>query len=161
MSRTVRSSINAQPTRRAVVAGGLAVICVPLVGETALATPAEMADAVRELTRGQPPKRGRVTLELPELAENGNTVALSVTIASPMSDVDHVTSISIFSELNPIATIARFFLTPRAGPNPTVKTNIRLADSQRVTAVAAMSDGSFWSGDANVVVTVAACIDGG
>lgn len=150
-----------QPTRRAVVAGSLAVACIPILGDAALATPAEMASAIGDLTGGQQLKPGRVKLTLPELAENGNTVALSVAVTSPMTEADHVKSITIFSELNPIATITRFHLGPRAGANPIVQTSIRLADSQRVTAVAAMSDGSFWSGDANVVVTIAACIDGG
>ena len=67
----------------------------------------------------------------------------------------------IFSEMNPVTTLVRFHVSPRAGANPTLLTNIRLANSQRVTAIAAMSDGSFWSGDASVVVTIAACIDGG
>lgn len=148
-------------TRRALVAGGLAVSLVPIVGSAAQATPAEMADAVRLLTNGATVKPGRVKLVLPELAENGNIVSLSVSVDSPMTDADHVKSVHIFSELNPITTLVRFHVSPRAGRNPTLLTNIRLADSQRVTAIAAMSDGSFWSGDANVVVTIAACIDGG
>jgi sulfur-oxidizing protein SoxY len=152
---------NTTLTRRALVAGGVAVCLVPIVGDAAQATPAEMADAIRTLTNGAAVKPGRVKLALPELAENGNIVSLSVTVDSPMTDADHVKSVHIFSELNPITTLVRFHVSPRAGPNPTLLTNIRLADSQRVTAIAAMNDGSFWSGEASVVVTIAACIDGG
>ena len=152
---------NTTLTRRALVVGGLAVSLVPIVGDTAHATPAEMADAIRALTRDTAVKPGRVKLVLPELAENGNIVSLAVTVDSPMTDADHVKSVHIFSELNPITTLVRLHVSPRAGRNPTLLTNIRLADSQRVTAIAAMSDGSFWSGDASVVVTIAACIDGG
>ena len=149
------------PTRRAMIAGGLAVACVPIVGGAVLATPEEMAGAIRELTGSAAVKPGRVKLVLPELAENGNIVSLAVSVDSPMTDKDHVKSIHIFSELNPITTVVRFHLSPRSGSNPTVQANIRLATSQRVTAIAAMSDGSFWSGDADIVVTIAACIDGG
>jgi sulfur-oxidizing protein SoxY len=148
-------------TRRSVVCGGVAIALVPALRRPAHATPAEMADAIRELTRGASVKPGRVKLVLPELAENGNIVSLAVTVQSPMTDADRVASVHIFSELNPITTLVRFHVSPRAGPDPTLLTNIRLADSQRVTAIAALSDGSFWSGEASVVVTIAACIDGG
>lgn len=149
------------PTRRAVIASGLAVACVPIVSRPADATPEEMAGAIRELTGSAAVRPGRVKLVLPELAENGNIVSLAVSVESPMTESDHVKSIHIFSELNPITTVVRLHLSPRAGPNPAVQTNIRLATSQRVTAIAAMSDGSFWSGAANIVVTIAACVDGG
>lgn len=149
------------PTRREMLAGSLAIACVPLIGTAAQATPQEMASAINTLTNGAAVTPGRVKLVMPELAENGNIVSLAVTVDSPMTEADHVKSMHIFSELNPITTVVRFHLSPRAGPNPTVNTNIRLADSQRVTAIAAMSDGTFWSGDAKVVITIAACIDGG
>jgi len=149
------------PTRREMLAGSLAIACLPLAGGAATATPQEMASAIKALTNGAPVKPGRVNLVLPELAENGNIVSLGVTVDSPMTEADYVESIHIFSERNPITTVVRFHLSRRAGPNPTVNTNIRLADSQRVTAIAALGDGSFWSGDANVVITIAACIDGG
>src|SRR5262245_5717981 len=150
-----------QPTRRSMVCGGLAIALLPALARSAQATPAEMADAIRDLTGGTLGKPGRVKLVLPELAENGNIVALAVSIDSPMTEADRVKSVHIFSEMNPVTTLVRFHVSPRAGKNPTLLTNVRLADSQRVTAIAAMSDGSFWSGEASVVVTIAACIDGG
>jgi sulfur-oxidizing protein SoxY len=161
MSNDAAITGNTTVTRRALVVGGVTICLVPIVSSVAQATPAEMADAIRALTGGAAVKPGRVKLVLPELAENGNIVALSVSVDSPMTEEDHVKSVHIFSELNPITTLVRFHVSPRAGRNPTLLTNIRLADSQRVTAIAAMSDGSFWSGEANVVVTIAACIDGG
>jgi sulfur-oxidizing protein SoxY len=148
-------------TRRSIVCGGLAFALVPALARPARATPDEMASAIRELTGGAAVNPGRVKLVLPELAENGNIVALSVSVDSPMTDADRVKSVHIFSEMNPVTTLVRFHVSPRAGKNPTLLTNVRLADSQRVTAIAAMSDGSFWSGEASVVVTIAACIDGG
>lgn len=159
MSMTEPMTWREGPTRRGFLAGTIAIACVPT--DAARATPQEMASAIQALTNGAQVKPGRVNLVLPELAENGNIVSLAVTVDSPMTQTDHVKAIHIFSELNPITTVARFHLSRRAGANPTVNTNIRLADTQRVTAIAAMSDGSFWSGDANVVITIAACIDGG
>jgi sulfur-oxidizing protein SoxY len=147
--------------RRSIVRGGLAIALMPALARSTQATPAEMADAIRELTSGTEVKPGRVKLVLPELAENGNIVSLAVTVDSPMTEADRVKAVHIFSEMNPVTTLVRFHVSPRAGRNPTLLTNIRLADSQRVTAIAAMSDGSFWSGEASVVVTIAACIDGG
>ncbi len=158
---TVSNPLQNGPTRRELIAGGIAIACIPLTGTAALATPQEMESAIRALTGGATVTPGGMKLVLPELAENGNIVALAVTVESPMTAQDHVKAVHVFSALNPIATVARFHLSPRAGANPTVNTNIRLADSQRVTAIAAMSDGSFRSADANVVITIAACIDGG
>src|SRR6187399_2174024 len=117
-------------TRRALVAGGVAICLVPIASGAAQATPAEMADAIRELTSGTAVKPGRVKLVLPELAENGNIVSLAVTVDTPMTETDRVKAVHIFSEMNPVTTLVRFHVSPRAGRNPTLLTNIRLADSQ-------------------------------
>jgi sulfur-oxidizing protein SoxY len=81
-------------------------------------------------------------------------------VESPMTPQDHVKAIHLFSEKNPIAHIASFRIGPRAG-RAKISTNIRLAASQKVTAVAEMSDGSLWSDERNVIVSIAACVDGG
>jgi sulfur-oxidizing protein SoxY len=146
-------------SRRTALAGLGAIVLVP-VADPAAASPEAMSAALRELTGGKPVTPGRVRLELPPLAENGFSVPLLVTAESPMTAGDHVTTISILSEKNPVAGVVTFKLGPRAG-RARVATNIRLADTQRVTAIAAMSDGSFWSGAADVIVTISACIDGG
>ncbi len=103
--------------------------------------------------------QGRVTLTVPGIAENGQSVFTTVAVASPMTESDHVRAIHILSPRNPIALITSFHLGPRAG-RARVSTNIRLAGSQTVTALAEMSDGTFWQDSKDVVVTVAACIDG-
>lgn len=120
----------------------------------------QLATAIREVTKGGAVREGRVALTMPELAENGNSVALTVAVDSAMTAADHVRHIHILSEKNPIAGIARFRLGPRAGP-ARVQTNVRVATSQRIVALAEMSDGSFWSGAAEVVVTITACLDAG
>jgi sulfur-oxidizing protein SoxY len=118
-----------------------------------------MAEAIGALVGAATVQRGRVKLELPPIVENGNTVPLTVTVDSPMSEADHVTSIHLFNQKNPQPYIAAFDLGPRAG-KAAVSTRIRLADSQKVIAIARLSDGSFWSDGADIIVTLAACAEG-
>lgn len=147
-------------TRRQIImaaglAGGLAAL-----PPAARATPALRDAALAGLTGGAPVGDGRVTLTIPGVAENGLSVYTTVTVDSPMTAADHVRAVHILSEQNPIAHLLTFHLGPRAGV-ARVSTNIRLAASQEVTALVEMSDGSFWRDRRLVVVTIAACIDGG
>ena len=115
--------------------------------------------AVAAFAAGKPVTKGRVTLDVAPLVENGNTVPLTVSIDSPMTAESHVETIAIFNELNPLAEVATFHLGPRAG-RATVQLRIRLANSQKLTAVARLSDGSLWSRTAEVIVTLAGCVEG-
>jgi sulfur-oxidizing protein SoxY len=157
---TLASMPSDHTDRRRVLAGTVALTLVPIVITPASATPETMAAAIKESVGAAEVKRGRVSIEMPRLAENGNSVQIIVKADSPMTAADHVTSIAVFSEKNPIATVVRFHLGPRAGVAK-VSTSIRLAATQTVTAIATMSDGSHWAGNAEVVVTLAACLDGG
>ena len=114
---------------------------------------------VKSVTGGVAAKRGRVKLELPLLADNGNSVEMKVSVASPMSAADHVKTIRLLSGRNPERDMAVFHLGPRAGMAE-VASRVRLAGSQRVVALAELSDGSWWMDTADVVVTLSACIDG-
>ncbi|HEY1431389.1 MAG TPA: SoxY-related AACIE arm protein [Stellaceae bacterium] len=155
MSPTTRPQPS--PTRRRVllvIAGGGLVSLSPAAG----ATEDAMAEAIRDLTGEAPLEPGKVKLELPSIVENGNTVPLAVSVESPMTEADHVESIHIFNQKNPQPYIAAFHLGPRAG-KAYVATRIRLADSQRIVAIARLADGSFWSDSADVIVTLAACTD--
>jgi sulfur-oxidizing protein SoxY len=149
-------------TRRRFLAltGGAAVLgAVPaIVAKPAKATPAMMAAAMRDVTGSAVVRTGRVKLEVPPLVENGNTVPMTVSVASPMTAEDHVRSIHVFVEKNPQPNVGNFVLGPRAG-RAQVSTRIRLADSQKVVAIAKLSDGSLWSATADVVVTLAACTE--
>jgi sulfur-oxidizing protein SoxY len=122
------------------------------------ATPAAMEDAVRKVVGSSRVSKGRVKLELPPLSENGNTVPLTVSVESPMTPPDHVRAVHVFTELNPQPDVVSFRFGPRAG-RASVSTRIRLANTQTVTAIAELSDGSFWSASAAVVVTLAACLE--
>lgn len=125
---------------------------------TAAGTPQELSAAIDAFTGGKVPRAGRVTLNVSPLVENGNTVPMTVTVESPMSAADHVVSIAVFNERNPQREVANFYLGPRAG-RAVVASRIRLATSQRLVAVAKLSDGSHWSHTIDVVVTLAACIE--
>ena len=116
--------------------------------------------AIKHIAEGRTITPGRVHLTLPELAENGNVVSLTVTVDSPMTAADHVHTIHIIASKNPLANLTRFHLGPRSG-RARVQTNIRLATTQTVTAIAEMHDGSLWSGTSTVLVTLSACLDGG
>jgi sulfur-oxidizing protein SoxY len=138
------------------LAGGAAMLAVTL--RTAEATPAMLASAIRNVVGTATVKTGKVKLEVPPLVENGNTVSMTVSVASPMAPEDHVKSIHVFNEKNPQPNIGNFYLSPQAG-RAQISTRIRLADSQKVVAIAKLSDGTFWSASVDVVVTLAACTD--
>ena len=142
------------------LAGGAAVLgAVPIVTlRPAEATPAMLASAIRNVTGDAAVKTGKVKLDVPPLVENGNTVPLTVSVANPMAPEDHVRSIHVFNEKNPQPNIANFYLGPHSG-RAQVSTRIRLADSQKIVAIAKLSDGSFWSASVDVVVTLAACTE--
>ena len=110
------------------------------------------------VTNGAQVKQGKVTVELPQLADNGNSVPIRITVDSPMTEADHVKSIHLYSEKNPVRNMANFYLGPRAG-KAEINSRVRLAGSQKVTAVAKLSDGSFWYDTAPIVVTLSACLD--
>ena len=148
------------PTRREILNAAAALMGASLFGVPASRAGTQVEDAIREKTRGAPIERGRVTLGIPQIAENGLSVFTTVTVDSPMTQDDHVKAIHLFSEKNPLAHIVTFRLGPRAG-RAMVSTNIRLAASQRVTAIAEMNDGRFFADERSLVVTIAACIDGG
>jgi sulfur-oxidizing protein SoxY len=122
------------------------------------ATEDTMAEAIRDLIGEAAVTPGKVKLELPSIVETGNTVPLTVSVESPMTAADHVESIHIFNQKNPQPYVAAFHLGPRAG-KASVATRIRLADSQRVVAIAQLADGTFWSDSADVIVTLAACTE--
>jgi sulfur-oxidizing protein SoxY len=127
--------------------------------QSASATPAMMRAAIRSVVGEAPLRKGKVKLDLPPLIENGNAVPMTVSVESPMTEADHVKAIHVFNEKNPQPHVVSVQLGPRAG-KAAISTRIRLADSQTVIAIAELSDGSFWSDEADVVVTLAACLEG-
>ena len=139
------------------VAGAAHAQLPPNIGEIRKAA---LAEAIRNTTGGAPIRAGRVKLDLPPLIDNGNVVPLSVEVESPMTATDHVKAIHVFTERNPQPYVVSAHLGPRAG-RARLATRVRIADTGVVTAIAQMSDGSFWSGSVSVVVTLSACLEDG
>ena len=138
-------------------AAGLGLVSIATV-RPARATPGAMQEAIRKVVGSAAVTPGRVKLELPPLVENGNAVPLTIGVESPMTAADHVRVIHVFTEKNPQPSVVSVRLGPRAG-RASVSTRIRLADTQTVTAIAELSDGSFYSDRVDVVVTLAACLE--
>ena len=146
-------------TRRDMLLAGIAGLGATLIKiEPAAATPDSMKRAIHQIVGEAPVRTGKVTIDVPTLVENGNTVALAVEVESPMTAQDYVKAIHVFNEKNPQPNVISAHLGPRAGLAK-VATRFRLADTQTIVAVAEMSDGSFWSASADVIVTLAACLE--
>jgi len=142
------------------LAGSVAVAgAMPIVTLRPLqATPAMLTSAIRNVVGEAQVRAGKVKLDIPPLVENGNTVPMTVSVASPMTANEYVKSIHVFNEKNPQPNIGNFTIGPSAG-RAQISTRIRLADSQKVVAIARLSDDSFWSASADVIVTLAACTE--
>jgi sulfur-oxidizing protein SoxY len=139
------------------LAGGIALASVVTI-QSSRATPATMQAAIKKVVGEAPLRKGKVSIDVPPLVENGNTVPVTITVDSPMSATDHVKSIHLFNEKNPQPNVIAAHLGPRAG-KAALSTRIKLADAQKIIAVAQLSDGSFWSDEADVIVTIAACVE--
>jgi sulfur-oxidizing protein SoxY len=123
-----------------------------------LAAPTTLDAAISEFSRGTKINAGKVKFEIAELIDNGNAVPITVSVDSPMTDASHVVAIAVFNEKNPQREVIKTNLTPLAG-RAQISTRIRLATSQKLTAIAETNDGSFYAQTVEVVVTLAACIE--
>ena len=146
-------------TRRRFIATAVLGMFLPLgLRRASHASPESAAAAMKTILGDAPLRVGKVELDMPPIAENGNSVPLTVSVDNPMTATEYVRSIHVFAEQNPLPNVAHLYLGPRAG-KAKVSTRIRLFTSQKIVAVAALSDGSFWSGSAEIVITLAACIE--
>jgi sulfur-oxidizing protein SoxY len=147
-------------TRREFLVAGLAGGILGSAGAGAQTASAPMQEAIRRVVGSSPVRPGRVKLDVPPLLDNGNAVPLAVSVESPMTSADHVKAIHVFTEKNPLPHVLSVFLGPRSA-RASFSTRVRIADSGAVTAIAQMSDGSFWSDSVKVVVTLSACLEEG
>lgn len=148
-----------QINRRDMLAASLGLATIVMGGTripSANATPDEMQAAISKFTGGAELKPGRVTLTMPNVAENGATVPFSVTVDSPMSEQDYVKAVYVLADNNPAPEVSAFHLTPDCGVAE-LSGRLRLARTQNVYAVAQMSDGSCYFAKTNVAVTVGGC----
>ncbi len=142
-------------TRRDLILGaGSAAFA--LAAGAAEATPEEAAAAVAKFTGGKPTTPDKIAVDLPEIAENGNTVPLAITVASRMTADDHVTDILVVAQANPLPRLATFHLGPMAG-RAEVATRIRLAATENVVVVAKTSKGEVLLAQRPVKVTIGGC----
>lgn len=109
-----------------------------------------------QLTKGAKPTEGKLTFEVPEIAENGNTVPFVITADSPMTADNHIKAIHLLSTENPQAGVATFRFTPESG-KAAVSSRMRLAKSQDIVALAELSDGKLWVARTKVTVTIGGC----
>ena len=148
------------PDRRsllvAIGAGGLAVVAMTLVPRAVLADTAAMKEAMKARVGDAVAQAGRISLELPQIAENGNTVPIAIEVDSPMTEQDYVKAVHVFAEQNPLPNVATFRFTPRSG-RARAATRMRLRKTQNVVALAEMSDGSVYMASTEVKVTIGGC----
>lgn len=142
--------------RRQVLAGSAGALAVVAFGVTPVHAANNAQDLLKAFTGGKPAVEGKVKLDLPEIAENGNTVPMTVTVESPMSEQSHVTEVLVLADGNPNAGVATFHFSPASGVAE-ANTRIRLAATQNIIAVAKMNDGSFQMASKQVKVTIGGC----
>jgi sulfur-oxidizing protein SoxY len=140
----------------AVSAGAAAFVATGLQVSPARATAEATDEAIKAFTGGATPETGRITLTAPEIAENGNTVPVSVAVESEMSEDAYVQEVALFADGNPVPNVATFKFTPMSG-SAEATTRMRLAKSQNVIAVAKMNDGSVFMDTKEVKVTIGGC----
>jgi sulfur-oxidizing protein SoxY len=136
--------------------GALALAAAGGATTPALAAKNDSEDLIKKFTGGKTATEGRVRLDLPEIAENGNTVPMTVSVESPMTEQSYVSDVLIVSDGNPRGGIATFHFTPASGMAE-ANVRIRLAATQNVIAVAKMNDGSFFMASKPVKVTIGGC----
>jgi sulfur-oxidizing protein SoxY len=147
-----------QLSRRAalVIGAGGAALTVLGWDEKALASAKEAADQIAKFTGGKTPDQGKISIELPEIAENGNTVPLAISVDAPMTADDYVSEVLVVSEGNPNPGVATFHFTPMSG-KADASTRVRLAATQNIVVVAKTSKGAFYTGQKLVKVTIGGC----
>lgn len=150
--RTVKTGV----TRRSVLAGiGAGAAATLVAPKAAMADKAATDDAIAKLAGGAKPQEGKIKIQLPQIAENGNTVPFTVSVDSPMTEANYVKAIHVMAEGNPSPQVASFHFTPTG--KATVSMRLRLGKTQDVRAIALMSDGSVWEAKQEVKVTIGGC----
>ena len=143
-------------SRRRVLAVGAGAAASAALGIVPARAANNTQDLIKAFTAGKQATEGKVKLDLPEIAENGNTVPMTVTVESPMSEQSHVTEVLVLADGNPNAGVATFHFSPASGVAE-ANTRIRLATTQNIIAIARMNDGSFAMASKQVKVTIGGC----
>jgi sulfur-oxidizing protein SoxY len=144
--------------RRFLIAAAAGALAAQVRVARAVPTIPVLQPIIEKITGGAALQDGRVTLDVPQLSDNGHSVPLKITVDSPMNERDYVRTIHVLSEKNPRPVIATYHLTPRSG-RAEIVTRVRLNGEQRLLVIADMADGSFYAASASVIVTETACLD--
>ncbi|MEQ8320384.1 MAG: thiosulfate oxidation carrier protein SoxY [Rhodospirillales bacterium] len=157
---STKQALSAMTRREALLlAAGATIVAaggVVLKSGTANADQKMVDESVMKLIGDKKPVDGKITLELPQIAENGNTVPVGFTVDSPMTADNYVKSVHLFADGNPAPDVASLHFTPMSG-KASAATRIRLAGTQNIVAVAEMSDGSVFRASQEVKVTIGGC----
>jgi sulfur-oxidizing protein SoxY len=145
-------------SRRAALALGAGGAALTVIGwdGRAFAAAKEAADEIAKFTGGKTAEKGKISIELPEIAENGNTVPLAVSVDAPMTADNYVSDVLVVSEGNPNPGVVTFHFSPLSG-KAQASTRIRLAATQNIVVVAKTSKGEFFTGQKLVKVTIGGC----
>ena len=143
-------------SRRQVLARSAGALAVATFGVQPAQAANNAQDLIKAFTGGKAATEAKVKLDLPEIAENGNTVPMTVMVDSPMTDASHVTDVLVVANENPRSGVAVFHFSPASGVAE-ANTRIRLAATQDVIAVAKMNDGSVFMASKQVKVTIGGC----
>ena len=143
-------------SRRQLLAASAGALAVAGFGVAPAQAANNAQDLIKAFTGGKPATEAKVKLDLPEIAENGNTVPMTVTVESPMTEASHVTEVLVLADGNPNAGVATFHFSPASGVAE-ANTRIRLATTQNIIAIAKMNDGSFVMASKQVKVTIGGC----
>ncbi len=157
MRRTVLAT---RLDRRRFSIGAAASVAAAALPAVALAqdkpAPAAWEQAVSKILGDAKPVQGKMTIEMPEIAENGNTVPFTIVVDSPMTDKEYIKALHVIATANPQPGVATFRFTPLAG-KAAVSSRLRLARTQDVIGIAEVSDGRFLMDKRNVKVTIGGC----
>src|SRR5581483_4461557 len=145
-----------QLSRRDILATGAGVLAIATLGINTAQAANNAQDLIKTFTGGKAATEGKVKLDLPEIAENGNTVPMTVAVESPMTDASYVSEVIVVTDGNPNGGVVTFHFTPASGVAE-ANTRIRLAQTQNIIAVAKMNDGSFFTTTKQVKVTIGGC----
>ena len=142
--------------RRALAAGGAAGLAAAMLPHLAMAEPKEVEAEIKKLYGDKKIGTGKITIDAPAIAENGNVVPLNIAVESPMTEQDHVKAVHVFADGNPLPYLVTYWFAPVNG-KAAASTRIRLAKTQNVVAVAEMSNGALHMAKAEVKVTIGGC----
>lgn len=149
-------------SRRLVLLAGTAWVGASFaqrIDVSAAASNETLDQAILRFTNGTVPQTGKVTIQIAKLVDNGNAVPIDVSVDSPQHVGAFVRQIAVFNEKNPQREVAEFELSPASGLAQ-VSTRIRLATTQKIAAVARLSNDTWWMQTVDVIVTLAACLEG-